>query len=123
MVIFGGSDQSSPAFNTVHTFDLNLEVWRLAIPVTEGTGGSVPSARKGHTAVCLNNTMIVYGAYSIHVLGSLSFFVWYNYITLHPASRIFLIHSSGDNALGSATCIHLTLASFLRANPHAVPTH
>ncbi|KAF9929833.1 F-box only protein 42 [Mortierella alpina] len=61
MVIFGGSDQSSPAFNTVHTFDLKLEVWRLAIPVTEGTGGSVPSARKGHTAVCLNNTMIVYG--------------------------------------------------------------
>ncbi|KAF9286442.1 hypothetical protein BGZ68_002914 [Mortierella alpina] len=61
MVIFGGSDQSSPAFNTVHTFDLKLEVWRLAIPVTEGIGGSVPSARKGHTAVCLNNTMIVYG--------------------------------------------------------------
>ncbi|KAG0339358.1 F-box only protein 42 [Podila humilis] len=61
MVIFGGSDQSTTAFNTIHTFDLNLEVWRLAIPVSSGTGGGIPSARKGHTAVCLNNTMIVYG--------------------------------------------------------------
>lgn len=61
MAIFGGSDQNSPAYNTVHTFDLTLETWKLAIPVDPGIGGSVPSARKGHTAVCLNNTMIVYG--------------------------------------------------------------
>ncbi|GJJ75628.1 hypothetical protein EMPS_07986 [Entomortierella parvispora] len=61
MAIFGGSDQNSPAYNTVHTFDLTLETWTLAIPVNPGVGGSVPSARKGHTAVCLNNTMIVYG--------------------------------------------------------------
>ncbi|KAG0043605.1 Cyclin-dependent kinase 13 [Gryganskiella cystojenkinii] len=61
MAIFGGSDQNSPAYNTVHTFDLTLEVWKLAIPVNPGIGGSIPSARKGHSAVCLNNTMIVYG--------------------------------------------------------------
>ncbi|KAF9334988.1 hypothetical protein BGZ91_010657 [Linnemannia elongata] len=61
MIIFGGSDQTGAAFNTVNTFNLTLEVWRLAVPVSAGSGGSVPSARKGHTAVCLNNTMIVYG--------------------------------------------------------------
>jgi len=61
MAIFGGSDQNSPAYNTVHSFDLTLETWNLAIPVNPGIGGSVPSARKGHTSVCLNNTMIVYG--------------------------------------------------------------
>ncbi|KAF9183769.1 F-box only protein 42 [Haplosporangium sp. Z 767] len=61
MVIFGGGDQSSSAFNNVHTFDLNLEVWRLTVTVEPGIGGSVPSARKGHTAVCLDNSMIVYG--------------------------------------------------------------
>ncbi|KAI7821909.1 hypothetical protein BC939DRAFT_199508 [Gamsiella multidivaricata] len=61
MIIFGGSDQATQAFNTVHTFDLNLEVWQLAVPVSAGNGGTIPSARKGHTAVCLNNTMIVYG--------------------------------------------------------------
>ncbi|KAF9427435.1 hypothetical protein BGZ94_004923 [Podila epigama] len=57
MVIFGGSDQNTKAFNTVHSFDLKLEVWRLSIPMS----GTTPSARKGHTAVCMNNTMIVYG--------------------------------------------------------------
>ncbi|KAI1297615.1 F-box only protein 42 [Mortierella claussenii] len=61
MIIFGGSDQANAAFNTVHTFDLNLETWKLAVPVSPGSGGTIPSARKGHTAVCLNNTMIVYG--------------------------------------------------------------
>ncbi|KAF9357419.1 F-box only protein 42 [Mortierella sp. AD094] len=61
MAIFGGSDQTTSAYNTVNTFDLTLEVWRLAVPVNPGVGGTVPSARKGHTAVCLNNTMIVYG--------------------------------------------------------------
>ncbi|KAI8601922.1 hypothetical protein EDD21DRAFT_93307 [Dissophora ornata] len=61
MAIFGGSDQASSAYNNVHTFDLNLEVWRLSVPVDPGVGGTVPSARKGHSAVCLNNTMIVYG--------------------------------------------------------------
>ncbi|KAG9063529.1 F-box only protein 42 [Linnemannia hyalina] len=61
MIIFGGSDQTGAAFNTVNTFNLTLEVWRLAVPVSAGSGGSVPSARKGHTAVCLNDTMIIYG--------------------------------------------------------------
>ncbi|KAG0372686.1 F-box only protein 42, partial [Mortierella sp. AD032] len=61
MAIFGGSDQNVVAYNVVHTFDLTLEVWKLAIPVDAGIGGSIPSARKGHTALCLNNTMIVYG--------------------------------------------------------------
>ncbi|KAF9115397.1 hypothetical protein BGX27_007897 [Mortierella sp. AM989] len=60
MAIFGGSDQATSASYTVHTFDLTLEVWRLAVPVNAGVGGT-PSARKGHTAVCQNNTMIVYG--------------------------------------------------------------
>ncbi|KAF9901095.1 hypothetical protein EC991_006539 [Linnemannia zychae] len=61
MAIFGGSDQNVIAYNVVHTFDLTLEVWKLAIPVNAGIGGSIPSARKGHTALCLNNSMIVYG--------------------------------------------------------------
>ncbi|KAF9212725.1 F-box only protein 42 [Podila verticillata] len=61
MAIFGGSDQATSAFSDVNTFDLVLETWRLKVPVAEGTGGGSPSARKGHTAVCLNNTMIVYG--------------------------------------------------------------
>ncbi|KAF9121232.1 hypothetical protein BGW39_010751 [Mortierella sp. 14UC] len=61
MVIFGGSDQNVIAYNVVHTFDLTLEVWKLGIPVNAGIGGSIPSARKGHTALCLDNSMIVYG--------------------------------------------------------------
>lgn len=61
MAIFGGSDQATSAYSDVNTFDLVLETWRLKVPVAEGTGGGSPSARKGHTAVCLNNTMIVYG--------------------------------------------------------------
>ncbi|KAF9081882.1 F-box only protein 42 [Mortierella sp. AD031] len=61
MAIFGGSDQNVAAYNVVNTFDLNLEVWRLRVPVGAGIGGAVPSARKGHTAVCLDDTMIVYG--------------------------------------------------------------
>ncbi|KAI1296183.1 F-box only protein 42, partial [Mortierella claussenii] len=61
MIIFGGSDTASNAFNTVHTFDLNREVWTLAVPVSPGIGGGIPSARKGHSAVCLNDTMVVFG--------------------------------------------------------------
>ncbi|KAG9321927.1 hypothetical protein KVV02_004502 [Mortierella alpina] len=63
MVIFGGSDSASNAFNTVHTFDLEQETWTLNVPVSPGIGGSVPSIRKGHSATCLNNTMIVFGMY------------------------------------------------------------
>ncbi|KAF9964259.1 Negative regulator of mitotic exit [Mortierella alpina] len=61
MVIFGGSDSASNAFNTVHTLDLEQETWTLAVPVNPGIGGSIPSIRKGHSATCLNNTMIVFG--------------------------------------------------------------
>ncbi|KAF9365861.1 hypothetical protein BGX34_007949 [Mortierella sp. NVP85] len=61
MVIFGGIDQANKASNVVHVFDLTIEAWRLAEPVGTGIGGSVPSARRGHTAICLDNTMIVYG--------------------------------------------------------------
>ncbi|KAF9986228.1 F-box only protein 42 [Mortierella antarctica] len=61
MAIFGGSDSASNAFNTVHTFDLEQETWTLNVPVSPGIGGSVPSIRKGHSATCLNNTMIVFG--------------------------------------------------------------
>ncbi|KAF9349144.1 F-box only protein 42 [Mortierella sp. AD094] len=61
MIVFGGSDSSNSTFNSVHTFDLGQETWVLNKPVNAGSGGSVPSARKGHTAVCLNNTIVVYG--------------------------------------------------------------
>ncbi|KAF9983571.1 F-box only protein 42 [Modicella reniformis] len=61
MVIFGGSGQASSVFNDVHIFRLDKEVWELKYPVGPGNGGSIPSARRGHTAVCLNTTMIVYG--------------------------------------------------------------
>ncbi|KAF9174486.1 hypothetical protein BGX21_007365 [Mortierella sp. AD011] len=61
MIVFGGSDSSSTTFNSVHTFDLGQETWVLNRPVNAGSGGGVPSARKGHTSVCLNNTMVVYG--------------------------------------------------------------
>jgi len=61
MVIFGGIDQAGKASSVVHVFNLTIEAWRLAEPVGTGIGGSVPSARRGHTAVCLDNTMIVYG--------------------------------------------------------------
>ncbi|KAF9434174.1 F-box only protein 42, partial [Entomortierella beljakovae] len=61
MIVFGGTDSSGAVFNDVHTFDLNLETWKLNIPVTAGNGGGVPSVRKGHSAVCLNNTMVIFG--------------------------------------------------------------
>ncbi|KAF9538595.1 hypothetical protein BGW38_009981, partial [Lunasporangiospora selenospora] len=60
MVIFGGSDSSTNGFNSVHLFDLTEQTWRLNWPVAAGASGGFPSTRKGHTAVCLNNTMIVY---------------------------------------------------------------
>ncbi|KAF9925042.1 F-box only protein 42 [Linnemannia zychae] len=61
MLIFGGSDNITSATNKVYTFQLENEVWDLNLVVGPGAEGSVPSARKGHSAVCLNNTMIVYG--------------------------------------------------------------
>ncbi|KAF8980945.1 F-box only protein 42 [Entomortierella lignicola] len=61
MIIFGGSDSSNITYSAVHTFDLGQETWSLNRPVNAGVGGAIPSARKGHTSVCLNNTMIVYG--------------------------------------------------------------
>ncbi|KAG0370570.1 F-box only protein 42 [Gamsiella multidivaricata] len=61
MIIFGGSDTTTNTFNTVHTFDLSREVWELAVTVNPGSDGGVPSARKGHTAACLNDTMVVFG--------------------------------------------------------------
>ncbi|KAF9112840.1 F-box only protein 42 [Mortierella sp. AM989] len=61
MIIFGGTDSPNGAFDAVHTFDLNQETWLLNVPINAGNGGATPSARKGHTAVCLNNTMVVYG--------------------------------------------------------------
>ncbi|KAG0210916.1 F-box only protein 42 [Mortierella sp. GBA30] len=63
MVIFGGSGTSaaSTSVNDVHTFDLTQETWVLTVPVIAGSGGSVPAARRGHSAVCLNNTMVVFG--------------------------------------------------------------
>ncbi|KAF9300080.1 hypothetical protein BGZ91_009886, partial [Linnemannia elongata] len=60
MVTFGGTDGTASAFNNVNTFDLDKEVWDVQRVVNPGVGGGVPSARKGHTAVCLNNTMVVY---------------------------------------------------------------
>ncbi|KAF8943938.1 F-box only protein 42 [Haplosporangium gracile] len=61
LVFFGGTDGTTSALNNVYTFDLDREVWDVQLVVNPGVGGSVPSARKGHTAVCLNNTMVVYG--------------------------------------------------------------
>lgn len=100
MIIFGGSDQTGAAFNTVNTFNLTLEVWRLAVPVGAGSGGSVPSARKGHTAVCLNNTMIVYGKYSpcqlvvvVRVVGWFFFMFGYFYLLGDTTDRICSVPS------------------------------
>ncbi|KAF9546861.1 hypothetical protein EC957_009313 [Mortierella hygrophila] len=61
MIIFGGTDGTTSAFNSVYTFDLDMEVWDVQRVVNPGVGGGVPAAKKGHTAVCLNNTMVVYG--------------------------------------------------------------
>jgi hypothetical protein len=61
MIAFGGTDTPAGAFNKVNTFDLEKGVWDVQLQVGPGAEGSVPSARKGHTAVCLNNTMVVYG--------------------------------------------------------------
>ncbi|KAG0240886.1 F-box only protein 42 [Mortierella sp. GBA43] len=61
MAVFGGSDTSSNAFNDVHMYDLTKQTWSLNVQVNVGTGGSMPSSRKGHTAVCNGNSMIVFG--------------------------------------------------------------
>ncbi|KAG0378814.1 F-box only protein 42 [Mortierella sp. AD032] len=60
MVCFGGIDGSGASSN-LHTFDLDKGSWNLNVIVNEGVGGSIPSARRGHTAACLNDTMVIYG--------------------------------------------------------------
>ncbi|KAF9916941.1 hypothetical protein BX616_002381 [Lobosporangium transversale] len=39
MVVFGGSDTASNAFNDVHTIDLGFETWSLNVRVEPGLGG------------------------------------------------------------------------------------
>jgi N-acetylneuraminic acid mutarotase len=67
MAVFGGSDTSSNAFNDVHMYDLTKQTWSLNVQVNVGTGGSMPSSRRGHTAVCTGNSMIVFGNESTDV--------------------------------------------------------
>ncbi|KAF9122825.1 hypothetical protein BGW39_009468, partial [Mortierella sp. 14UC] len=61
MIVFGGSDSGGTAFNKLYTFDLAQASWNLNIIVNEGVGGGIPAARRGHTAVCLYNSMVIYG--------------------------------------------------------------
>jgi len=61
MVVFGGQTIDGATTSNVNSYDIGLGAWQLSKPVSVGTGGSKPSARKGHTAVCLENKMIVFG--------------------------------------------------------------
>ncbi|KAG0211208.1 F-box only protein 42 [Mortierella sp. NVP41] len=58
MVVFGGMDGSKSTFNDIHTYNLTEGSWVLNVLVNKTI---IPSARKGHSTVCLNNTMILYG--------------------------------------------------------------
>lgn len=61
MVIYGGYTVDGATSSDVHVYDLSNGTWELSKAVSVGTAGSKPSARRGHTAVCLENKMIVFG--------------------------------------------------------------
>ncbi|KAJ2844117.1 hypothetical protein GGI22_006986, partial [Coemansia erecta] len=57
LVLFGGSDQNIASYNDVKVYSVKSNIWQYSIAV----GGDVPAERVLHSAVCTNNSMIVFG--------------------------------------------------------------
>ena len=118
MVIFGGTDGSKSAFNDIHTYDINEGSWVLNVLVNETI---IPSARKGHSAVCLNNTMILYG--DVHPISHLPSpcpctppFSSSPSLTLVAASRM---HAQGYLLFAFTLMCRFLQASFLCLSPNS----
>jgi hypothetical protein len=59
IVTFGGGDQNAQAFNAILVYNITSGTWNVNPQVM--AAGSTPGARVFHTAVCLNDSMIVFG--------------------------------------------------------------
>ncbi|KAI9501896.1 hypothetical protein GGI25_000224 [Coemansia spiralis] len=57
IVLFGGSDQNIASYNDVKTFSVKSNTWQYSLKIT----GDMPSERVLHSAVCTNDSMIVFG--------------------------------------------------------------
>jgi len=56
LYVFGGMSPSKAPLNDLYYFDIDASTWHLVPPK-----GVVPAARYGHSAVIVNDTMLVYG--------------------------------------------------------------
>ncbi|KAJ1895410.1 hypothetical protein LPJ81_004964, partial [Coemansia sp. IMI 209127] len=57
LVLFGGSDQNIASYNDVKVFSVKSNIWQYSVAI----GGDVPAERVLHSAVCTNNSMVVFG--------------------------------------------------------------
>ncbi|KAJ1993641.1 hypothetical protein GGI25_001531 [Coemansia spiralis] len=57
LILFGGSDQNIASYNDVKTFSIKSSAWQYSLNIT----GDAPSERVLHSAVCTDDSMIVFG--------------------------------------------------------------
>ncbi|KAJ2540708.1 hypothetical protein EV175_006207 [Coemansia sp. RSA 1933] len=57
IILFGGSDQNVASYNDVKSYSMNSSSWRYALDVD----GDTPSERILHSAVCTEDSMLVFG--------------------------------------------------------------
>ncbi|KAG9292138.1 hypothetical protein G9A89_005282 [Geosiphon pyriformis] len=58
IVMFGGQDADFRILNTLNIYNIQSKSWKLDV---QTSGGSPPSPRRAHTAVCTSNKMIIFG--------------------------------------------------------------
>ncbi|KAJ2390581.1 hypothetical protein GGI05_003181, partial [Coemansia sp. RSA 2603] len=57
LVMFGGSDQNIASYNDVKVFSTKTNIWQYAVNVN----GEMPAERILHSAVCVDDTMYIFG--------------------------------------------------------------
>ncbi|KAJ1793613.1 hypothetical protein LPJ59_004702, partial [Coemansia sp. RSA 2399] len=63
IILFGGSDQNIASYNDVKSYSVNASSWSYSLDV----GGDIPSERVLHSAVCTDDSMLVFGG--THTVG------------------------------------------------------
>ncbi|KAJ2402002.1 hypothetical protein GGI23_001015, partial [Coemansia sp. RSA 2559] len=63
IILFGGSDQNIASYNDVKSYSVNTGSWSYSLDV----GGDIPSERVLHSAVCTDDSMLVFGG--THTVG------------------------------------------------------
>ncbi|KAJ1773735.1 hypothetical protein IW140_000296 [Coemansia sp. RSA 1813] len=57
LVLFGGSDQNIASYNDVKVFAIKSNTWQYSLKIS----GDVPAERVLHSAVCTNDSMVMFG--------------------------------------------------------------